>query len=164
MQGVAVYIPRLRGHAAGARYGVWVRRGEGPLDEVSGERLAEGPLWPGTRAHAGHVCESHVGSGHLDEAVPDGHLCGWHLRHAHLYPEVVIVLTSPWLYFGRYRFLVQVTDAAGNVSSDATNVFDITINGSPRAASDFARSGYDVSGDRLTFSFTPSRDLAGCAL
>ncbi len=161
MQAVTLTIPRLRCYVAGDRYSIHEHRGEGPIDCDRVPRLGDAPFWPGTRAHAGHLNEPHVGWGHLDHVVQDGHLVGRHLADAHLWPQAILRYVTPLYYFGRYTFAVRVLDAAGNEAEGGSTAVCQVINSSPRAASDFVKAGYEAATDRITFSFAPSPDLGG---
>lgn len=61
-------------------------------------------------------------------------------------------VTTPALYFGRYRFSVRSQDAIGNVTSDADREFAVIVNSGPRPASQVRHSA-TVAG-RPVFSFT----------
>jgi hypothetical protein len=159
MQAIALLIPRLRTYSAGDRYSIYGNVGAGLIDYDAPPLAGDVPFWPGTREHAGHLNEPHLGWGHLDHLVQDGHLVGRHMADDHLRPQAVLRFTTPLYYFGEYVLVIRTMDWAGNVSAEPPASVGFTINSSPRPASDFARAGYEATADRIVFSFSPSPDL-----
>jgi len=159
MQAIAIRIPRLRTYVAGDRYRIHSNDGLGEIDYDAAPLGGDIPFWPGTRCHAGHLNEGHLCWGHLDHAVQDGHLVGRHLEHGHLEPEAILRFVTPLYYLGHYVMAVRTMDAGGNVSASTPATIACTINSSPRAASDFAKVGYDEGTDQISFSFSSSPDF-----
>jgi len=159
MQAITLMIPRLRTYSAGDRYSVYCNGGAGDIDWAAAPEVGDVPFWPGTRAHAGHLNEPHLGWGHMDHGVQDGHLVGRHLADGHFLPQAVLSFTTRLYSFGRYLLAVRTVDSGGNFSAESPATVALTINSRPRPASDFAKAGHDVGCDRITFSFTPSPDL-----
>jgi hypothetical protein len=160
MQAIALTIPRRRTCVAGDRYSIYGNGGNGPVDFNGPPLAADVPFWPRTRAHAGHLNEPHLGWGHLDHAVQDGHLAGRHLFDGHLLPEAVLRFVTPLYTIGHFVLAVRTMDAAGNHGPGEAAIVAVTVNSSPRPAADFAKAGYDEDTGRMVFSFEPSPDLA----
>lgn len=159
MQAIGLRIPRLGAYVAGDRFSIYVSDELGEIDYDGLPLVGDVPFWPGTRRHAGHLCEHHLCWGHIDHASPDGHLTGRHVEHGHLEPEVVFEYTTPQYYLGHRVIAVCVDDAAGNRSGSAPAMAAYTINSSPRPASDFRRARYDDVTDQVSLSFSSSPDL-----
>ncbi len=159
MQALELRMPRPRTTVAGDRYSIYSNHGLGEVDCDGAPLAGDIPFWPGTRPHAGHLNEAHLCWGHQDHAVPDGHLVGAHLTHGHLQPEAILRFITPLYYLGHYVLAMCIDDAGGNRAAASPTTVAYTINSSPRAGSDFAKSGYDAEADRITFALTPSRDF-----
>jgi hypothetical protein len=67
-------------------------------------------------------------------------------------------VTTPPLYFGRYRFVVRVWDAQGNLSPDADREFTVFVNSGPNRPAVTMRHSSTVNG-RPVFTFTPPAQL-----
>ena len=159
MQAIELRISRPRTTVAGDRYSIYSNHGLGEVGDDAAPLAGDVPFWPGTRRHAGHLNEAHLCRGHLDHAVPDGHVVGAHLAHGHLEPEAILRFVTPLYSLGHYVLAVCVDDAGGNRAGASPATVAYTINSSPRAASDFAKCGYDAEADRISFALTPSRDF-----
>jgi len=159
MQAITIRIPRLRTYIAGDRYSIYGNDGLGEVDYEAVPLVSDAPFWPGTLRHAGHLNGGHLCWGHLDHVTQDGHLVGRHLEHGHLEPEALLRFVTPLYCLGHYAMAVCVDDAGGNRSASAPAMVSCTINSSPRAASDFAKAGYDEQTDQIRFTFSPSLDF-----
>lgn len=123
--------------------------------------LTDAPIgfWEGLPNRCGHLLDGHLATLHLDNVVPDGHLCGRHLAAEHPWPAAFLSFVTAPLYFGLYQLAVGMVDAVGNRSSQFCDPIVRVVNAAPRPARSLRKTGFDPLLRRLTFAFTPSPDL-----
>ncbi|MBN2560664.1 MAG: hypothetical protein JXQ75_07015 [Phycisphaerae bacterium] len=159
MESVGIEVPRRRSIRGGDCFEVFGDVGTGEIDGSAA--LTDKPVayWEGLPSRRGHLLDGHLSAMHLDNVIPDGHLCGRHVAAEHLWPAALLVFRSRPLYFGTFQFAVGTVDCVGNESAELSTPVQSVVNSSPRPALSLAKSGFDENTRRLTFSFSASPDL-----
>ena len=159
MERIRFVVLRLATFGSDTQVALYGDLGSGSIDFSHALPPGKVSLW----SHAmqrGHLEGGHITSRHLDAVDLDGHLAGGHLLTGHLEPVVAFALHSPRYVFGRFRHTLRMTDGAGNVSDEAEQVFEHTVNSAPRAPSRLRYRGIDAVSQQLTLSFLPVRFAA----
>ncbi|MFH1419453.1 MAG: hypothetical protein ABII12_14350 [Planctomycetota bacterium] len=159
MEAVVVEMSRRREIRGGDRFEVFGDGRTGVIDTASS--LTDRPMayWDGLPGKRGHLLDGHLSGMHMDNVMPDGHLCGRRISAQHLWPAEVLTFVTLPVYFGCFRFAVCTVDSSGNRSLTLSESVSCVVNSSPRRASSLAKAGFNSESRRLSFSFIPSPEL-----
>lgn len=156
MQTLRVIVARRRESVPGDVFEVYSNGGGGAIDYVNPVTSRPVPFWPDAEPMAGHLADAHLCGRHLAAVTRgEGHLEGAHLLDGHLAPSRAMVVDVGAFCFGRYRFAVRASDAAGNVAEMFAAEQEVVVNSSPEPPGRLMPECEDDDG-RMVLSFQGS--------